>query len=295
MPLSLRMPATTLLTLLVGCGDGLGPLPGFEDDEPGAAILVGSGDIALCNGRWDEATAELLDGIPGIVFTTGDNVYPDGTEHDFETCYAPSWGRHRSRTRPSAGNHEYEVAGAAGYFKYFGDRAGPAGAGYYSYDHGSWHIIVLNSNLSLGAGSAQLRWLKEDLNASTARCTLGYWHHPHFTSSPGPEWDNRIETALRVLHEAGAEVILSGHAHNYERFAPQTPWRTADDEGGIRQFVIGTGGAELHGFGPPAPHSEIRGRAYGVLRLALRENGYSWRFVSVAGEHFTDSGSDECH
>ncbi|HEU5260817.1 MAG TPA: invasin domain 3-containing protein, partial [Gemmatimonadales bacterium] len=263
------------------------------------AIFVGAGDISSCGNNNDEATAALLDNIAGTVFTAGDNVYPDGTEQQFATCYDPTWGRHRARTQPSAGNHDYHTTqpyDAAGYFRYFGAAAGDSTQGYYSYDLGSWHIIALNSNISMSVDSAQEQWLRADLAASQKTCTLAYWHHPRFSSgshgnsnAPLPLW--------QALYDANADLILVGHDHDYERFAPQTPAGAADPVRGIRQFVIGTGGADLRGFrATPMANSEVRNSdTFGVLKLTLHATGYNWEFVPVAGQTFTDSGSGACH
>jgi hypothetical protein len=260
-----------------------------------AVVLVGAGDIADCDTEADEATAALLDNIAGTVFTTGDNVYSSGTPEQFASCYAPSWGRHKARTRPAPGNHDYRTQKGAGYFAYFGINAGPPGRGYYSYDLGSWHIVSLNSNVSMKRGSAQERWLRADLAASTKRCTLAYWHHPRFSSGvhgnqkrTAPLWD--------ALYAFGAEIVLGGHDHNYERFAPQNPDGDPDPERGIREFVVGTGGADPREFPATEPNSEVRDNTgHGVLRLTLREDGYAWEFIPVAGERFSDSGTGTCH
>ena len=260
-----------------------------------AVTFVGAGDIADCNNDGKEQTARLLDNIPGTVYTTGDNAYEDGTAAEFANCYEPSWGRHKARTRPTPGNHDYHTSGASGYFNYYGDNAGPAGRGYYSYNLGAWHIIALNSNVSMSSTSAQMTWLKADLAANPARCTLAYWHHPRFSSGQHGNY-SATQPLYQALYDAGAEVILVGHDHHYERFAPQTATGVADPTRGIRQFVIGTGGRELYTIGTPEPNSEVRkGETWGVLQLTLRNEGYDWKFVPVAGQTFTDEGSGTCH
>jgi hypothetical protein len=261
-------------------------------------MLVGAGDIASCASSGDEATADLLDSIPGTVFTTGDNAYRSGTAGEFDACYHPIWGRHRARTRPAPGNHEYRTAGARGYFGYFGAAAGDPGKGYYSYDLGGWHIVVVNSNCwavgGCGPGSPQHRWLRADLAASATRCTLAYWHHPLFTSSAVHPGEARMRALFEVLHQHRAEVVITGHSHQYERFAPQDP-DGHPDPAGIRQFVVGTGGNGHHEFGTVQPNSEVRNDdTYGVLRLTLRPTSYEWRFVPQAGRTFTDSGTGSC-
>jgi acid phosphatase type 7 len=264
-------------------------------------VLVGAGDIARCTSSGDEATANLLDSIPGTVYTLGDNAYESGTATEFANCYDPSWGRHKGRTRPSPGNHEYRTSGASGYFGYFGSAAGDPQKGYYSYDLGQWHVVVLNSNdlcryVSCAAGSAQAEWLRADLASNPAQCTLAYFHHPLFTSgnySPGfsevkPLWD--------VLYSGGAEVVLNGHDHLYERFAPQSPSGAPDPARGIREFVVGTGGASHYGISTVQPNSQVRNTGtFGVLKLTLHPTSYDWQFVPEAGKSFTDSGSTSCH
>jgi len=261
----------------------------------GGATFVGAGDIARCDGTNDEATAALLDGITGTVFTLGDNVYDDGTATEFANCYHPSWGRHKSRTRPVAGNHDYNTSGATGYYDYFGVAAGPRGKGYYSFDLGGWHVIILNSNISRTASSEQIAWLRADLTASTAQCTMALWHHPRFTSgahgndaTQQPFWD--------VLYELNADVVLVGHDHDYERFAPQTPTGAADPTRGIRQFVVGTGGTTLKPFSTIRANSEFRNStAWGVIKFDLVPTGYSWSFITTPNGAVLDSGSGTCH
>lgn len=269
-------------------------------DAAGDPVLVGAGDIASCVSDGDEATARLLDRIPGTVYTTGDNAYGEGTAEQFETCYGDSWGRHRDRTRPSPGNHDYVTAQAAGYFDYFGAAAGPRGRGYYSYQLGAWHVVALNSNCwavgGCGADSPQQRWLAADLAAAGKACTLAYWHHPLFTSGSAHDNATDLRPIFQTLYDHGAEVVLTGHNHNYERFAPQDPAGRPDPARGIRQFVVGTGGASHYGFDTVRPNSEVRdATAYGVLKVTLRPSGYDWQFVPVAGRSFTDAGTGTCH
>jgi Calcineurin-like phosphoesterase len=259
-------------------------------------ILVGAGDIAECGSTGDEATAALLDRIPGTVFTTGDNAYRRGTAEEFARCYGPSWGRHRSRTRPVPGNHDYRSAQGAPYYEYFGAFAGIPGVGYYSYDLGAWHLIALNSNIPMGDGSPQARWLRADLAATPARCVLAYWHHPRYSSGTEHGSDARSAAAWQALYDAGAEIVLGGHEHNYERFAPQGPDAAPEAARGIREFVVGTGGADHYPLGPPIANSEVRNNdTWGVLKLTLFPDGYRWEFVPVAGRTFTDTGTGRCH
>lgn len=260
----------------------------------GERILVGAGDIADCSRPGASKTADLLDRLDGAVFTAGDNAYMNGTASEFANCYGPTWGRHRARTRPSPGNHDYGTPDAAGYFGYFGESAGPAGRGYYSYDLGSWHIVSLNTNIAVSAGSEQVSWLKADLASHPSRCSLAYYHHPLFSSGQNGG-ESRQRDLWRVLHAYGVDVIVSGHDHVYERFSPQDADGRLDAAGGIRQFTVGTGGGQPYGFRTIERNSEVRGSTWGVIRLALRASEYSWEFIPVAGESFQDSGRDVCH
>ena len=267
--------------------------------RPADPVLVGAGDIASCSEEGDEQTAALLDKIEGTVFTLGDNVYPNGTARQFMACYDPTWGRHKARTRPVPGNHDYRTTGAAGYFGYFGGAAGDPATGNYSYDLGAWHVIVLNSNCGeiggCGPGSRQERWLKADLAAHPAPCTAAMWHHPRFSSAQHGD-DGGMRNLWRVLYEAGAELVLSGHDHTYERFGPQDADGKPDPARGMRQFVVGTGGKELYKFERIEADSEVHSnKTFGVLKLTLHPRGYDWEFVPVRDGVFHDSGSAECH
>jgi PKD repeat protein len=280
-------PVTHTITVTSGGGSG----------DP---VFVGAGDIADCARTQDEATATLLDGIAGTVYTLGDNVYENGTASEFTNCYGPTWGRHKARTKPVVGNHEYQTSGASGYYGYFGAAAGDPSKGYYSYDVGSWHVVVLNSNCSQVGGctasSAQATWLRNDLAANPTACTVALWHHPRFTSSRSSP-DGLTLALWQALYDAGADLILGGHFHNYERFAPQTPSGSADASTGIREIVVGTGGAGLAGFGGGVmANSLVRNSStYGVLKLTLHASGYDFSFIPVAGQSFTDAGSGSCH
>lgn len=246
----------------------------------------------MCGSSGPEATATLLDGIDGIVFTAGDNAYFQGSVQQFRDCYEPSWGRHKARTRPSPGNHEYESPGAAPYFAYFGSNAGPAGVGYYSFEAAGWHVVSLNSNVGMGPGSAQAGWLREDLATHTSPCAAAIFHHPLFTVGPnGPTPETR--DLWRVLYEAGVDIIINGHDHLYERFAPQTPDGVSDPLRGVREFVVGTGGAELYRFSRPLPNLETSASIFGVLKLTLRQGSYDWQFLAIDGS-VPDSGHDVC-
>jgi hypothetical protein len=267
-----------------------GPLP--TPVPPGPQVFVGAGDISMCD-KNAVATAALLDTIGGTIFTLGDNAYFQGTRQQFRDCYDTSWGRHKDRTYPVPGNHEYESPGAGPYFEYFGDVSlGPAGQGYYSFEVGAWHAIALNSNIPVGASSAQAAWLRSDLAANRTRCTIAFWHHPLFTS--GINGDTQaMREFWRILYDAGADIVLSAHEHMYERFAPMDPDGRADPARGIRQFIAGTGGAFLY---PPATvhvNSEIRISTWGVLKLTLSADRYQWDFVPVSGQ--SDTGTGVCH
>ena len=261
-------------------------------------VLVGAGDIASCGYTADSATASLIARIPGTVFAAGDIAYERGTTAQLNDCYHPTWGRFRSRTRPVPGNHDYYSSGAAPYFAYFGARAGTAGQGWYAYDVGTWRVYALNSNCAAiggcGADTAQLRWLAEDLAANPRACVAAVWHHPLFSSglhgaSAG------MRAAWDVLEAAGADLVLNGHDHDYERFAPQLADGTASPAG-IRQFVVGTGGAGLRSWGTVMPNSEVRKTGvHGVLKLELMTGSYRWTFVPVAGSSWTDTGTAICH
>ena len=265
-----------------------------------AEVLLAAGDIASCTSTGDDATATLLDQNPGVVATLGDNAYPSGTPSEFAACYDPTWGRAKARTRPAAGNHDYYTPGAAGYFGYFGAAAGDPSTGYYSYDLGGWHVIVLNSTCSsvfggCGAGSPQEQWLRADLAANPARCTLAYWHHARFGSGRGSAI-GAIEPFWQALYEHGADVILAGHDHIYDRLAPQTPNGDPNAQYGIRSFVVGTGGHSHGRIVTRPPTSEVANAdTFGILKLTLRSDGYDWLFLPEPGRTFTDAGSGRCH
>jgi calcineurin-like phosphoesterase family protein len=284
------VPTTALATDPTSAARAIGPQATYP-------ALVGAGDIADCGRTADSATAALIARIPGHVYTLGDNVYPNGTAQQFAACYQPTWGRFKLRTRPATGNHDYHTAGAAGYFGYFGRQAGRASRGYYAYNLGTWRIYVLNSNceiVSCAAGSAQERWLRADLAANRRSCVLAYWHHPLFSSGQHGG-DPAVQPLWAALYGARAEIVLNGHDHNYERFARQSPSGTPTARG-IRQFVVGTGGAGLRPFGPPTRNSVARNSTtHGVLKLTLNPRSFHWRFVPVAGRTYTDAGWEPCH
>lgn len=235
-----------------------------------------------------------LDEIPGTVFTAGDNAYPVGSREDFARCYDPAWGRHKFRTRPTPGNHDYDTPGAAAYYDYFGGSAGPRGLGYYSFPLGSWRVFALNSEISAFSGSPQIEWLRAELASQRTFCALAYFHTPLFGS--GTNGSNpHMQVAWREMYAAGLDVIVTGHNHSYERFALQDPEGRPDSTRGIRQFVVGTGGAPLTPFPFVRANSEVRGSAWGVLKLTLRTDQYDWEFVPVPGRSFSDFGTGRCH
>lgn len=295
---------TAVLAVSVCCGGPETPTQPSTPDSPGDPVVqpppvvsdhvfAGAGDIGWCGSPGPEGTARLLDALPGTVFTTGDNAYMQGTPQQFAECYDPSWGRHKSRTYPSPGNHDYGTPGAAGYYTYFGSRAGPPGLGYYGYDLGNWHVVSLNSEVPLGVGSAQLAWLRADLTYHPRTCTLAYWHRPLYSSGPNGG-SPQVRELWRLLFEFHVDVVLNGHDHLYERFAPQDADGRVDASHGIRQFTIGTGGGPLYQLRSRQPHSEaFIANSFGILKLVLRSEDYTWEFQPV-GASPMDVGFDRC-
>lgn len=275
------------------------PPPPSPPPAPGAAVLLAAGDVASCGSGGDERTAALLDSLSGTIAVLGDLAYERGTAAEFAECYAPSWGRHKTRTRPAPGNHEYVTAGAAAYFDYFGAAAGPGRRGYYSYDLGSWHVVALNSNCSkvdgCERGSPQERWLRADLAAHPSRCVVAYWHHPRFSSGQHGSHDS-MQAMWQTLADAGADLVLAGHDHDYERFAPLDGAGRPSTRG-IRSFVVGTGGKNHYPIDKqPLPHSVVRNDdTFGLLKLGLAAGSYTWEFVAEPGKRFADRGSGTCH
>lgn len=278
-------------------GSPSGPTPGGGDgpgNPPGPVRILAAGDIGEC-GFGGLQTGAMLDSMDGIVLALGDLAYFQGSTVNFRECYDPAWGRFQARTRPVPGNHEYETPGASSFFDYFGDLAGERGRGYYAFTAGSWRIIALNSGAGAGnmsPSSMQLQWLRTELDNNRFTCTLAYWHHPLFSSGPNGNQPD-VREFWRVLSDAGVDVVINGHDHLYERFAPQ------DIEGrpapnGIREFVAGTGGAHLYAIGPPKPNSERRVSAYGIFTMTLSPGSYQWDFRSV-GNTFSDPGTGTCH
>lgn len=260
------------------------------------ASLVGAGDIAGCSYNEDEQTAKLLDSIPGTVMAIGDGAYSGGTLSEYQNCYGPTWGRHKDRTRPVPGNHDYNTAGAEGYYDYFGNAAGERDKGYYSYNLGNWHVIALNSNCSdVGCeyGSAQEQWLEQDLSSHKNYCTLAYFHHPRYNSF---KHGNNIEVLdlWKTLYNGNVDVIANGHAHAYERFGLQDPFSLENTQDGIQQFTVGTGGKSLYAVDDIKAQSEVRiADSYGVLHFTLMQDRYSWNFISTTGD-VKDSGIMKC-
>ncbi|SNS38061.1 Calcineurin-like phosphoesterase [Noviherbaspirillum humi] len=289
--------------LLAGC---VAPPQRQAGVLPGSGVTVyAAGDIADCRYRLPHLsgayeTSELVlrhlrQDPQAVVLTLGDNTYPVGTLAEFRDCYEPTWGRFKARTYPSPGNHEYYTAGAPGYYGYFGAAAGPDRRGYYSFRLGGWHVVSLNSELKGEAMQAQLAWLKEDLAQHPMHCTLAFLHHPRFSS--GGHSDNpRMEAIWRTLHAAGVDVVLAGHDHHYERFAPLDADGRRDDRRGMRQFVVGTGGAQFSPLRLPQDGTEERNNnTHGVLRLVLKDTGYEWTFLPARHEGYSDEGVGLCH
>ena len=266
--------------------------------------MLAAGDIADCRQTLDSATAEIVKRWPNArVMTLGDHVYPNGTAAEFRDCYHPTWGQFKSRTWPAVGNHEYLTSRAAGYFGYFGSRAGSSSRGYYSYVYGAWKVIVLNSNFreggpSIADTSAQMTWLRGELANTTQRCTMAYFHHPRFTSGTRVG-EAGLDAAWRAMYAAGVDLIVVGHDHLYERLGPTNPDGDADADYGIRQFTVGVGGSDArssYAFGPAIATSERRQNSYaGVLRLTLDSTFYRWQFLAVGNTSWTDTGRDDCH
>jgi hypothetical protein len=279
----------------------------------GASVLIGVGDIAVCGTDGDERTAKVVDSVlradsvakvSDEVFTLGDNAYPDGSASNFALCFTPSWGdstkRIMKKIHPSPGNHEYQTVGSAPYYEYFGSHAGSSKKGYYSYDVGQWHVISLNSEVIVGSFSdperkAQEDWLRSDLKANPKLCTLAYWHHPRFSSG----WhggDASLQPIWQILYDGGADVVLNGHDHEYERFRPQTPVGALDTAKGMVEYVVGTGGGDLRGFKTVlSPNSAASVQGYwGVLKLTLGKGEWRAAFLDVSGRSWDPSGG-KCH
>ena len=314
-PSGVRRLVILLLMLLVAAALGVLLVTASLAEPPGVAatptpsaaagVLVGAGDIAECPTDHDEATAALLDEVVAehphaVVYTTGDNAYPHGTYENLMECYDPSWGRHKERTRPAVGNHDFGERQGAGHHRYWGDAGGPFDRYYYTYELAGWQVVVLNSECHrVGCtfdsdDGDQVEWLVDQLESSDARCTLAIWHNPRWSSGRYGN-DPEYATFWEVLYGHGAEVVLNGHEHLYERFEPMRPDGEADEAGGIRQFTVGTGGGNLRDFEEVEPTSAARASEHGVLKLTLEADRYAWEFLSVDPEGFTDAGSGTCH
>jgi hypothetical protein len=262
-------------------------------------ILVGAGDLVYCGDQYrnDDATAALVDRFPEAdVFTAGDNSQDSGGWDQYVNCFETSWGRFKNRLHPSPGNHDYYTDSGQAYFSYFGESAGDQGEGYYSYNLGEWHIVSLNSNCpdgDCGRESAQVKWLNSDLAASGARCTLIYWHHPRWSSGLHGSSDVVAEFWNAAV-AYGAEVVVNGHDHQYERFAPMDQEGNWNPEG-VREFIVGTGGADLREFGIIVANSEVQNNlTHGIIKFTLNSGSYEWEFLPTSGD-FRDAGSGECH
>lgn len=279
---------------------------GTTSTTAGDVVLAAAGDIACMPGDTTNLckhleTADVVRSInPNAVALLGDNQYESGTLSEYQGSFALSWGALTPTIYPAPGNHEYYTSNASGYYSYFGTRAGDPTKGYYSYDLGNWHLIALNTNdectvVACDASSAQVSWLNSDLAAHTNSCTLAYWHHPRFSSGSHGN-DTNVSALWTALYSGGTDVVLNGHDHNYERFAPQNPSGVSDATTGIREFIVGTGGKSHYATGAAQPNSEARNSdTFGVLKLALHASSYDWEFVPVSGGTFTDSGTSTCH
>lgn len=279
-------------------------------DYGAPVTILAAGDIANCRKSFKKKlkvwlagedpyygaprTAALLERLPGTILVMGDIAYPTGSAEDFQDCFEPAWGKFKDRIMPVPGNHEYDTDDADPYYDYFGERVGERGRGYYSFQLGAWHIVALNSVLDEEGRADQENWLRDDLALSDARCILAYWHHPIYSSGDHGASD-RMAGAFRILYDAGASVVLSGHDHNYERLAPVAPNGRADPRRGIRTFVVGTGGHSLDPIYRADPNSEVfDGTSWGLLRMELHEDRYRWEFIPVEGHDFRDSGEERC-
>jgi 3',5'-cyclic AMP phosphodiesterase CpdA len=281
-------------------------LPGGTEaaDATGSQVLLAAGDIAECDHQGDEETARILAQYPdATIAALGDLAYQHGTSEEYKECYSPSWGRFKDRTRPATGNHDNSTKNAQGYWDFFGDRGGPYDRYYYSYDIGAWHVVVLNSDCwrvgGCDASDPQTEWLRRDLELHPSLCTLAYWHRPPFSSGRygAPKDTERVRPLWGALYDEGVDVLLTGHEHSYERFAPMNTAGVREDAQGVRLFVVGTGGGNLRDFEhDPLATTEVRQHdTWGVLKLTLKPTDYYWKFLPVAGGSFSDSGSGTCH
>ena len=285
---SLTLTARGVAPVIAAAGD-------IACDPKDASFKGGAGTSTRC--RMAATSDVLMAMAPDAVLPLGDTQYNKPAASAYQASYGPTWGRLNAVVHPIPGNHEYQKPGPAAYFSYFGTAAGSA-PGWYSWDVGTWHMVALNSNCAAvggcGPGSPQEQWLRNDLAAHPGACTLAYWHHARFSSSRNGD-DPSVAPLFQALYDAGADVVLSSHNHQYERFAPLGPSGGADPARGIRTFVVGTGGKNLENFATVRPGSEARSKTFGVLALTLRPGGYDWQFRPVAGSPFSDNGSGACH
>ena len=252
-------------------------------------VMVGAGDIASCGQTNDSKTASLIGSISGTVFDLGDNAYSSGTPTEYANCYNPTWGQYKSRTKPVPGNHDYRTSGAVGYFNYFNV------PNYYAYNLGDWRIYALNSEIDTSATSTQATWLKNDLARNPKQCVMAYWHRPRWSSGAEHGNDSKTQALWAILYDAKAELVVNGHEHNYERFAPMNK-SGAVVTTGLQEIVAGTGGESHYGFATILSASRARNaNTFGVLKLTLSSGSYTWKFVPVAGQSYTDSGTINCH
>ncbi|TCV87421.1 metallophosphoesterase [Sulfurirhabdus autotrophica] len=285
-------------TSLLGILFSLTPLSGHAalagDSLPAKAIILAAGDVAQCATTGAMQTAALIQTLPGTVLALGDLAYPKGSNDNFSQCYEPYWGKFKARTLPAPGNHEYLTPDASGYFEYFGERAGKNHTGYYSINIGQWHIVSLNSNIDSGPDSIQAKWLQNDLVNNRNTCILAFWHHPRFSS--GKHGNSiHMSTLWSILYDHHASIVLAGHDHHYERFAPLNKAGQRDEKHGIRSFVVGTGGAKLYEIESPEPGSEARyNGSWGILQLTLNTDSYGWQYIPVGDSQFQDSGTGRC-
>jgi len=267
-----------------------------DTPEPSLSVILAAADVAMCNSGDKEIVANLLDGLPGEILLAGDISNENGTAEDYQNCFAPAWGRHLGRMHVVPGNHDY-YGGGTPFYDYFGGAAGPYMQGWYSFDVGSWHIIGLNSEcgraVSCAPGSEQYEWLQADLAANSNRCTLAFWHISLISSWVEGGWVE-VRPFWELLYAANADVVINGHTHVYDRYAPMDPYGNPDPERGLRQFIVGTGGAYLQtDFVMPAT-IESHIQSWGVLRLELGPDYYNWAFITTDGS-IADQGTGYCH
>jgi hypothetical protein len=284
----------------VSSGDPIVAAAGDISCDPRPATAAPEADDTGTDVCRQAATAKLIAAMhPAAVLTLGDEQYPDGALASFLAGYDKSWGAFKAITHPAPGNHEWHTPKAAGYFAYFGLNAGDAGKSYYSFDLGGWHLISLDADCKsiggCGTDSAEAQWLIKDLAAHHAACTLAYWHQPRFSSGLHHS-DPTYDAFWRALYVAHADLVLNGHDHDYERFAPQTPDAKADPASGITEIVAGTGGRSHYKIGAIEPNSQVsNGTTYGVLFVTLHPHSFDWKFAPEPGSTFTDSGNQRCH